>query len=124
MSTEEERKLERTITALDREFNKKYTIDIKASQMNQEIKVVAIRNIAFEAQPVKQNIFQKLVKKEKHLIHDLVFERPDDLKYNYYTYEFALLVRDFMKEKGIGNQWINILPPGMDMEYEFVFRWK
>ena len=25
-----------------------------------------------------------------------------------------------MKENGIGNQWNNIFPPGMDMEYEFV----
>ena len=120
LSTEEERKLDRNIIALDEEFNKKHVIDIKTAQMNQEIKVVAIRNIAFEVRPVKQNIFQKLLKKEKHINYDLVFEHPEDLQYDYYTYEFALSVRDFMKENGVGNQWNNILPPGMDMEYEFV----
>ena len=68
LSSEEKRKLDRMVIALDEEVNKKYVMDLKSTHMNQQIKVVAIRNIAFEERPVKQNIFQKLVKKEKHII--------------------------------------------------------
>ena len=123
LSSEEKRKLGRIMAALDKGLSKKQPVSTNESQMNMEIKLVAVRNFKFEEQPVKQSFFEKLKKKEQTVYYELVTaDIEEDIQFDFYTYGFALFVIDFMKENGLGHQWNKILPPAMDtsMSYEFI----
>src|SRR5690625_4586683 len=98
----------------------KTTVDVHEKQMFDDVKVVAIRNFSFMEKTLEQTFWEKITKKEPILYYELVTENPEeDIQYDHYTYEFALDVRDFMKEAGLGINWIEIVPPTMDMSYEF-----
>lgn len=69
---------------------------------------------------MKRNIFEWIAQKEPIIYFELVTANEDeDIQYDLYTYEFVLDVRDFLKEAGLENKWTNIVPPTMDMSYEF-----
>lgn len=122
LSYEENQKLAQVISELNAEMKRRYksTVDVHEKQMFDDVKVVAIRNFSFMEKAMEQTFWEKITKKEPILYYELVTENPEeDIQYDHYTYEFALDVRDFLKEVGLGMNWIEIVPPTMDMSYEF-----
>ena len=90
-------------------------VDYNEKQLQVPIKVEAIRNATFTESPVKQNILERLMKKEKLVYYELHVSEWIDLQTYEWTYQFALEVKEFMRELGLGDKWATLLPPAMEM---------
>ena len=77
-------------------------VDYNEKQLQVPIKVEAIRNATFTESPVKQNILERLMKKEKLVYYELHVSEWIDLQTYEWTYQFALEVKEFMRGARIG----------------------
>src|SRR6185437_688942 len=100
---------------LDIEKVHKVRVDYNVKQLQAPIKVEAIKNATFIESPVKQSLLERLMKKEQLVYYELHVPNWDDHLLYEWHYRFALEVKKFMQEVGLGEKWNMILPHTMDM---------
>ena len=117
LSLEEEKSLSTLLKQMEEDIEKVHNrkLNYNDEQMKTKIKMEAIRNIAFVESPVKQNLVDKLMKKEPIVYYKLQVSSWDDLDTYQWTYHFAVEVKKFMEEMGLGNKWTTLLPVTMKM---------
>ncbi|KXH86738.1 hypothetical protein AU377_14470 [Sporosarcina sp. HYO08] len=80
--------------------------------------MTAVRNYTFKDVTLKENLFQKLFKKENVKEYEIrVVNGEEDVAEAFWTYSFALDLRQLMDESGLGVDWPKMLPVQDDMTY-------
>jgi len=117
LSLEEEKSLSILIKQVEEDIEKEHKriLNYNDEQMKTPIKMEAIRNITFVESPVKQNLVDKLMKKEPIVYYKLQVSSWDDLDTYQLPYHFALEMKKFMEEVGLGSKWNTLLPVTMEI---------
>jgi len=117
LSQEEEKSLSTLLKQVEEDIEKvnKIILNYKDEQMKTQIKIEAIRNVTFVESPVKQNLVEKLMKKEPIIYTNLQVSSWDDHDTYQMPYHFALEMKNFMEEVGLGGKWNTLLPVTMEM---------
>ena len=117
LSLEEEKSLTTLLKQMEEDIEKvhKTKLNYNDEQMKTPIKLEAIRNVTFVESPVKQNLVDKLMKKEPIVYYKFQVSSWDDLDTYQLPYHFVLEVKNFMEEVGLGNKWNTLLPVTMEM---------
>jgi len=117
LSMEEEKSLSTLLKQVEEDIEKvhKRTLNYNDEQMKTQIKIEAIRNVTFVESPVKQNLVDKLMKKEPLVYYNLQVSSWDDHDTYLWPYHFALEMKKFIEEVGLGNKWTTLLPLTMEM---------
>ena len=117
LSLDEEKALKTLLEQVDTDIKKVHKMQVNFSdeQMKAPVKVEAIRNATFVESPVKRNFLDKVMKKEQIVYYNLQVPNWADLDSYEWTYTFALEVRSFMEQVGLGDKWSTLLPPIMEI---------
>jgi hypothetical protein len=117
LSLEEEKSLSTLLKQMEEDIEKvhKTILNYNDEQMKTPIKMEAIRNVTFVESPVKQNLVDKLMKKEPIVYYNLQVISWDDHDTYQLPYHFVLEVKNFMEEVGLGTKWNTLLPVTMEM---------
>ena len=117
LSLEEEKSLSTLLKQMEEDFEKvhKRILNYNEEQMKTPIKIEAIRNVTFVESPVKQNLVEKLMKKEQIIYYNLQVSSWDDHDTYQRPYRFALEMKKFIEEVGLGSKWNTMLPVTMEM---------
>lgn len=117
LSLEEVQSLSTLLKQMEEDIEKKHKriLNYNDEQMKTPIKIEAIRNVTFVEIPVKQNLVDKLMKKEPIVYTNLQVSSWDDHDTYQWPYHFALEMKKFMEEVGLGSKWNTMLPVTMEM---------
>ena len=92
--------------------------DYNEKQMVSKVNLTAIRNYKFKDITPKENILQKLFKKENIKEYEIqVLNVREDLAESTWKYSFALDFRQLMEDVGLGLDWPKMMPVQDDMAY-------
>ena len=117
LSSEEEKSLSTLFKQVEEDIEKvhKRILNYNDEQMKTQMKIEAIRNVTFVESPVKQNLVDKLMKKEPIVYYNFQVSSWDDHDTYQLPYHFALEMKKFMEEVGLGSKWNTLLPVTMEM---------
>ena len=117
LSLEEVQSLSTLLKQMEEDIEKKHKriLNYNDEQMKTPIKIEAIRNVTFVEIPVKQNLVDKLMKKEPIVYYNFQVSSWDDHDTYQLPYHFALEMKKFMEEVGLGSKWNTMLPVTMEM---------